>query len=179
MCQAYADAADLQHMERGDLPPHIIVWAPRLVLFLGLLPPVLVEGTTVYPASEYWLCLWYANSANPGFLSVSCHEFAQPLRCCAVQIHTNSCHLFTIQTSMRDGSFKKTDKQSPGNILLSSQRTTQTGRVGGSASSHSIRFTSNFESPSNLAFFLLVADPHFVQLNLQVLPICLKVVLNV
>ena len=47
---------------------------------------------------------------------------------------------------MREGSRNEKSKQSVGNILLSSQRTTRMGPVGGAASSDSIRFCSNFAS---------------------------------
>ena len=45
---------------------------------------------------------------------------------------------------MREGSRNEKSKQSVGNILLSSQRTTCSGPVGGAALSDSIRFCSNF-----------------------------------
>ena len=47
---------------------------------------------------------------------------------------------------MREGSRNEKSGQSVGNILLSSQRTTCNGPVGGAASSDSIRFCSNFVS---------------------------------
>ena len=47
---------------------------------------------------------------------------------------------------MREGSRNGKSEQSVGNILLSSQRTTCNGPVGGAASSDSIRFCSNFVS---------------------------------
>ena len=47
---------------------------------------------------------------------------------------------------MREGSRNEMSEQSVGNILLSSQRTTCNGPVGGAASSDSIRFCSNFVS---------------------------------
>ena len=47
---------------------------------------------------------------------------------------------------MREGSRNEKSEQSVGNILLSSQRTTCKGPVGGAASSDSIRFCSNFAS---------------------------------
>ena len=47
---------------------------------------------------------------------------------------------------MRVGSHNEKSEQSVGNILLSSQRTTCNGPVGGAASSDSIRFCSNFVS---------------------------------
>ena len=47
---------------------------------------------------------------------------------------------------MREGSRNEKREQSVGNILLSSQRTTCNGPVGGAASSDSIRFCSNFVS---------------------------------
>ena len=47
---------------------------------------------------------------------------------------------------MREGSRNEKSEQSVGNILLSSQRTTCNGPVGGAASSDSIRFCSNFVS---------------------------------
>ena len=47
---------------------------------------------------------------------------------------------------MRQGSRNKENEQSVGTILLSSQRTTCMGPVGGAASSDSIGFCSNFVS---------------------------------
>ena len=47
---------------------------------------------------------------------------------------------------MRKGSRNEKSKQSVGNILLSYQRTTCDGPVGGAASSDSIRFCSNYVS---------------------------------
>ena len=47
---------------------------------------------------------------------------------------------------MREGSRNEKSEQSVGNILLSSQRTTCNGPVGGAASSDSIRFCGNFVS---------------------------------
>ena len=47
---------------------------------------------------------------------------------------------------MREGSRNEKSEQSVGNILLSSQRTTCNGPVGGAASSESMRFCSNFVS---------------------------------
>ena len=47
---------------------------------------------------------------------------------------------------MREGSRNEKSEQSVGNILLSSQRTTRNGPVGGATSSDSIRFCSNFVS---------------------------------
>ena len=47
---------------------------------------------------------------------------------------------------MREGSRNEKSEQSVGNILLSSQRTTCNGPVGGAALSDSIRFCSNFVS---------------------------------
>ena len=47
---------------------------------------------------------------------------------------------------MRKGSRNKKNEQSVGNTLLSSQRTTCMGPVGGAASSDSIRFCSNVAS---------------------------------
>ena len=47
---------------------------------------------------------------------------------------------------MRESSRNDKNEQSVGNILLSSQRTTCMGPVGGATSSNSIRFCSNFAS---------------------------------
>ena len=47
---------------------------------------------------------------------------------------------------MREGLRNESNKQSSGNVLLSSQKTTCMGRVGGAASNDPIRFTSNFGS---------------------------------
>ena len=47
---------------------------------------------------------------------------------------------------MREGLRNENDELSVGNILLSLQRTTCMGRVGGAALSDSIRFCSNFGS---------------------------------
>ena len=47
---------------------------------------------------------------------------------------------------MREGSRNEKSEKSVGKILLSSQRTTCNGPVGGAASSDSIRFCSNFAS---------------------------------
>ena len=47
---------------------------------------------------------------------------------------------------MREGSRNEKSEKSVGNILLSFQRTTCNGPVGGAASSDSIRFCSNFVS---------------------------------
>ena len=80
MCRVSAVAADLQHIERGYSPPPTMVSAQRFVRFLGLDPPVSLERTTPYPASEYRPCMWYATSANPGILSIAFHEFSEPLQ---------------------------------------------------------------------------------------------------
>ena len=114
--------------------------------FLGLVPPVSHGRPTVYPASEYRPCMWYATSANPDMLLVACGEFSQPLQPCPVQIHTNNRHLSMEQRSMREGSHNAKDNKSAGNIQLSSRRTTCMGRVRGAALSDSIRFTRNFGS---------------------------------
>ena len=55
---------------------------------------------------------------------------------------------------MREGSRNEKSKQSVGNILLSSQRTTCDGPVGGAASSDSIRFCSKFVSVRPICPFL-------------------------
>ena len=56
---------------------------------------------------------------------------------------------------MRQGSRNEKSEQSVGNILLSSQRTTCNGPVGGAASSDSIRFCSNFVSFHLICPFVL------------------------
>ena len=135
MCQVCSAAADLQHNEGGYLPPHRVVLAKRLVLFLVLVPPVSHGRPTVYQASEYWPCMWCATCTNPDMLSVACPESSKLLQRCAVQIHTKNCHLLIEDRSMREGSRNKNNELSIGNILLSSQRTTCMGRVSGAASS--------------------------------------------
>ena len=55
---------------------------------------------------------------------------------------------------MREGSRNEKSEQSVGNILLSSQRTTCNGPVGGAASSDSIRFCSNFVSFCLICLFV-------------------------
>ena len=150
MCWVCSAATDLQHSKGGHLLPPTVVSAQRLVRFLVLVPSVLHGRPTVYLVSEYRPCMWYATSANPDMLSVPCPEFSKLLQRCAVQIHTKNRHLCMEDMSMREGSRNKNDELSVGNILLSSQRTTCMGRVGGVASSGSIRFSTKLGS-----FFLI------------------------
>ena len=90
MCRVYAAATDLQHSEGGYLPPLTVVSAQRLVTFPVLVPPVSHGRPTVYLASEYRPCMWYASSANPDTLSVACPESSKLLQHCAPQINTNN-----------------------------------------------------------------------------------------
>ena len=55
---------------------------------------------------------------------------------------------------MREGSRNEKNEQSVGNILLSSQRTTCTGPVGGAASNDSIPFRTNFTSSRLICLFV-------------------------
>ena len=80
---------------------------------------------------------------------------------------------------MREGSRNEKNEQPVGNLLLSSQRTTCMGPVGGPASSDSIRFCSNFASFCLIYPFVWILDSHLVELNLYLLPIWLQVVLDV
>ena len=72
MCQVSSAAADLQHNEGGYLPPHTVVSARRVVRFLELVPPVSHGKPTVYQASEYQPCMWYATCTNADMLPIAC-----------------------------------------------------------------------------------------------------------
>ena len=146
MCHLGSTAADLQQSEAGYLPPHTVVSAQPLVRFLVLVPPVLHGRPTVYQASKYRPRMWYTTCTNPDMLPIASPESSKLLQHCAVQIHTNHRHLRIEDRSMRERSRNKENEQSVGNILLSSQRTTCMGPVGGAASSDSIRFCSNLAS---------------------------------
>ena len=78
---------------------------------------------------------------------------------------------------MSEGSRNEKSEQSVGNILLSSQRTTCNGLVGGAASSDSIRFCSNFVSFRLICPFLISWS--ILQLSLHLPPIRFQVVLDV
>ena len=126
------------------MPPHTVVLVQRLVRFLIHAPQVLHGRPTVYQASEYRPCMWYATCTNPDMLTVACPESSKLLQRYAVQIHTNNRNLRKEDRSMRKGPRNENNEQSVGNILLSSQRTTCLGSVGDAASSDSICFCSNF-----------------------------------
>ena len=81
---------------------------------------------------------------------------------------------------MREGLRNENDEPSVGNILLSSQRTTCIGRVGGAALSDSTRFSSNFGFFRLRCLFVFSwSILTLLRFNLQLLPILLKEVLDV
>ena len=136
------------------MPPHTVVSAQRLVRLLVLVPPVSHGRPTVYQASKYRPCMWYATCTNPDILPVACLQSSKLLQRCAVHIKSNNRHLRIEDRSMPEGSRNDNNAQSAGNILLSSQRTTCMTRVDGAASSDSIHFCSNFASFRLICLFV-------------------------